>query len=76
MNFYQILRVCLPQKDLELVRFWGYLVTTVAMAALLRFFGLQACGCSTALTHAPIFTKFLGYIYPKGSSADSVLGGI
>ena len=39
-DFHQIFRVYLPQEGLELIRFWGYLVTTVAMATLLRFFGL------------------------------------
>ena len=27
--------------------FWGYPVTTVAMATLLRFWGFELCGCST-----------------------------
>ena len=38
---------CLPQDDLELIRYWGYLVTTVAMGTRLRFLGLKLCGYST-----------------------------
>ena len=32
-------RICLPQKDLGLVRFWGYPAATVAMKTLLIFLG-------------------------------------
>ena len=46
-DFHQIFRVSLPQENLELMRFRGYPVTTVAMEILLRFSGLKACGCST-----------------------------
>ena len=34
------------KEDLELIRFWGYPVITVAMATLLRFSNLKLCGCS------------------------------
>ena len=43
MDFHQIFRICLLQEDLQLIRFWGYLVATVAMAALLKFSGLKVC---------------------------------
>ena len=44
MDFHQIFRGCLPQDHLELIRFWGYPVTTVAMATLLRFLGFKVVG--------------------------------
>ena len=75
MDFHQIFRICLPQEDLELIRFFfflgggggggGYPVTTVAMVTLLRFSGLKVCECSTDKTPAQIFTKFSGDVYPK-----------
>ena len=34
MDFHQIFRGCLPQEDLEQIRFWGYPATSVAMATL------------------------------------------
>ena len=43
----------------------GTVAPLIAMATLLRFSGHKACGCSTALTPAWIFTKFSGYVYPK-----------
>ena len=67
MDFHQIFRVCLPQEDQDLIRFWAYPVTSVAMTTLLRFLGLKLCGCSTAKTQAWIFTKFPEYLYPKGT---------
>ena len=36
------------QEDLELVRFWGHPVTTVALETLFTFLGLKVCWCSTA----------------------------
>ena len=33
-DFHQIFRVYYPQEDLELIRFSGYLVTTITMATL------------------------------------------
>ena len=37
----------LLQEYLEVISLERYPVTTVAMAILLRFFGLKVCGCST-----------------------------
>ena len=34
MDFQQIFRICLPKEDVELIRFWGYLATAVAVAVL------------------------------------------
>ena len=44
MDFHQIFSECLAQEDLELITFWGFPVTTVAMATLLRFSVLNVCG--------------------------------
>ena len=57
-SFSSNFRVCLPQEDLELIRFSGYPLTTVAMATLLRFSGLKHCGCSCTDFH-PIFRVYL-----------------
>ena len=46
-GFHQIFRVCLPQEDLELIRFGGVSGTTVAMATVLRFLDLKVGRCST-----------------------------
>ena len=45
MNFRQIFRVCLPQEDLELIRFWGVSGNNCCHGN--RFLGLKVCGCST-----------------------------
>ena len=42
--------------------FGRYQATAVAIATLLRFFGLKLCGCSTAQTPAYIFTQLSGYV--------------
>ena len=48
MDFHQIFGGCLPQEDLELIRFGGggggHMVTTVAMATLLDFRVLKFVG--------------------------------
>ena len=41
-DFHQIFSICLPQEDLELIRFGGHLVTTVAMATHFKIFGFLA----------------------------------
>ena len=44
MDFYPLFRVCSPQDDLGLIRFWGYPKTTAAMATLLIFWDLKFVG--------------------------------
>ena len=38
----------IPKESRADLVFWGYPDTTVAMATLLKFFGLKDCGCFTA----------------------------
>ena len=49
-DFYQIFRGCLPQEDLDLIRFWGYPVATIAMATLLKFSGLKVSSKKVSVT--------------------------
>ena len=70
MDFHQIFRGCLPQEDLELIRFGGYPVTTVAMATLLNLSGLKIVGVSQTKPLHRFSPNFQGMFTSRGSRAD------
>ena len=70
MDFQQIFRICLLQEDLELIRFWGSLATTVAMATLLRFLGVKVVGVLQPKPLHGFSPNFQGLFTPRGSRVD------
>ena len=70
MDFHQIFRIYFPQEDLELIRFWGYLVTTVAMATLLRFWVLKFVGVPQPKPLHGFSPNFQDMFAPSGSRVD------
>ena len=71
MDFHQIFRVCLPQKDVELIRFLGgYPMITFAMATLLKIFQILKFVFVPQIKPLHGFLpNFQGMFIPRGSRA-------
>ena len=68
MDFHQSFRICVTQQDLELIRFWGYLATTVA--TVLDFWVLKFVGVPQPKPMQGFSPNVQDMLTPRGSRAD------
>ena len=64
MDFLQIFRIC-PPRGSRVDYNLGGIRQQLLQWEHFRFSGIKVCGCSTAKTHARIYAKFLGHVYPE-----------
>ena len=76
MDFQQIFRIYFSQEDLELIRFWGYPLTTNAVATLVSFLVLKFVGVPQLRPIIEFSPNFQDMLPKKGSAADKVLENI
>ena len=70
MDFDQNFRICLPQNIVQLIRFLGYMVATVAMVMLLNFGVLHIVGVQQPKLMHGFSSDFQDMFNQRGSKAD------